>query len=156
MVIAILGGRCCGKSDLAAAICEKVHARVYTGRAYLDFAKDETEGKVRFMAELEAEQATDAYLIYLVTEPELTELLPRTCLRVLCKAPKKTVKARFEAKLEEPLSPAVSAMLDRQYNAFDGCAHSMILDPTSGDTSLLAVEVLEEAQRLMEHTNMPN
>ena len=39
MVIAILGGRCCGKSDLAAAICEKVHARVYTGRVSVSVAQ---------------------------------------------------------------------------------------------------------------------
>ena len=154
MVIAILGGRCCGKSDLAKAICEKIHATVYVGRAYLDFAKDETEAKARFLCALEDAQLSEDYLIYLVTEPELTELLPQHCLRVLCKAPRKTVKARFAAQLEEPLTSAVSAMLDRQYTAFDGCPHDMILDPTGGDPSLLAVEVLEEAQRLMNAIRM--
>jgi hypothetical protein len=149
MVIAILGGRCCGKSDLASAICEKIHATVYVGRAYLEFAKDETEAKARFLCMLEDAQLTDEYLIYLVTEPELVELLPPHCLRVLCKAPKKTVKARFAEKLAEPLTPAVSAMLDRQYTAFDGCGHEMILDPTGGDPALLAVEVLEEAALLL-------
>ena len=150
MVIAILGGRCCGKSVLANAICEKVHAEVYVGRVFLDFAKDETEAKVRFMAMLESKQATEDYVIYLINDPELTELLPPYCLRVLCKASKKTVKARFEAKLESPLTPAISAMLDKQYSSFDHCAHGMILDPTGGDTSLLAVEVLEEAQLLVD------
>ena len=149
MVIVIMGGRCCGKSTLANAICEKVHADVYTNRAYLQMDDDETEAKVRFMSMLDLAQTTEDYVIYLINDPALTELLPPCSLRVLCKTTLKNVKKRFEAQLGEKLTPPVAAMLEKQYRSFDGCAHAMALDPTSGDTSLLAAEVLGEAQLLV-------
>ena len=150
MVIAIMGGRCCGKSALSNAICEKIHADVYMNRAYLELDDDETEAKVRFMSMLDRAQTTDDYLIYLINDPALTELLPPCCLRVLCKTTLKNVKRRFEAQLGEKLTPPVAAMLEKQYRSFDGCAHALILDPTSGDTSLLAAEVLDEARLLVD------
>lgn len=144
MVIALIGGRCCGKSALAKAICEKVHATVYTGRGYQELATDELVARERFRRLLAEAQEADEYVIYLVTEKEQQELLPLGCLRVLCKATLKTVKARFAAQMGEPLTPAMSAMLEKQHGNFDSCPHMMALDPTGGDIDLLAVEILEQ------------
>lgn len=144
MVIALIGGRCCGKSALAKAICDKVHATVYTGRAYRDLSEDEVEGRRLFRELLARAQASDTYTIYLVTEKELQDLLPMGCLRVLCKATLKTVKARFAAQMGEPLTAAMAAMLEKQHRIFDDCPHMMALDPTDANPELLAVEILEQ------------
>ena len=145
MVIALIGGRCCGKSAMARAICEKVHATVYSGRAYTELAEDEDEAKRRFRQLLAEAQESEEYVIYVVTEKEQQEFLPRGCLRVLCKATLKTVKARFAQQMGEPLTPTMAAMLEKQHGSFDSCPHMMALDPTGGNPELLAVEILEQA-----------
>ncbi len=145
MVIALIGGRCCGKSALAKAICDKVHARLFTGRSYMELDPDEAKARAIFRQMLLEEEFTDSYIIYIITERELTELLPPRCLKVLCKASLKTVMARFSAQIQEPLNPAMTAMLKKQYNSFDECPHDLSVDPTWYDPDLLAVAVLEEA-----------
>lgn len=146
MVIALIGGRCCGKSALAKAICEKVHATVYTGCAYRELAPEEPEARARFQALLAQAQEREDFVIYLVTDKTLQSVLPEGCLRVLCKAQLKTVKERFAAQMGEPLTFAMIAMLERQYNSFDDCPHTLRLDPTADDPQLLAVQVLEAAR----------
>ena len=145
MVIALIGGRCCGKSDLAKAICDKVLARLFTGRSYMELADSEPEARAAFRQLLEQAQHTEDYVIYIVTDRELMELLPPCCLRVLCKASLKTVKARFSAQMQEPLTAAMAAMLKKQYDSFDDCPHDLRVDPTLYEPELLAVAVLEEA-----------
>ena len=145
MVIALIGGRCCGKSALAKAICDKVHAALFTGRSYMELDPDEPTARARFRQLLLGEQFTDSYVIYIVTDRELMELLPPRCLKVLCKANIKTVMARFSEQMQEPLTPAMTAMLKKQYNSFDECPHDLSVDPTWYDPDLLAVAVLEEA-----------
>ena len=145
MVIALIGGRCCGKSDLAKAICDKVLARLFTGRSYMELADSEPEARAAFRQLLEQAQHTEDYVIYIVTDRELMELLPPRCLRVLCKASLKTVKARFSAQMQEPLTSAMAAMLKKQYDSFDDCPHDLRVDPTLYEPELLAVAVLEEA-----------
>ena len=145
MVIALIGGRCCGKSDLAKAICDKVLARLFTGRSYMELADSEPEARAAFRQLLEQAQHTEDYVIYIVTDRELMELLPPRCLRVLCKASLKTVKARFSAQMQEPLTAAMAAMLKKQYDSFDDCPHDLRVDPTLYEPELLAVAVLEEA-----------
>lgn len=145
MVIALIGGRCCGKSDLARAICDKVHARLFTGHSYMELASEENEAKAAFRHLMEQAQNAEDYVIYIVTDRELMELLPEHCLRVLCKASLKTVKTRFAAQMQEPLTPAMAAMLKKQYDSFDDCPHDLRVDPTLYEPELLAVAVLEEA-----------
>ena len=145
MVIALIGGRCCGKSALAKAICDKVHAEIFTGCSYRDLAPEESTARALFRQRMLEEEFTDSYLIYIVTDREQMNLLPPRCLRVLCKASLKTVMARFSAQMQEPLTPAMAAMLKKQYNSFDECPHDLSVDPTWYDPDLLAVAVLEEA-----------
>ena len=145
MVIALIGGRCCGKSDLARAICDKVRARLFTGRSYMELAPSEPEARAAFRQLLEQAQDEEDYVIYIVTDRELMELLPERCLRVLCKASLKTVKTRFAAQMQEPLTAAMTAMLKKQYDSFDECPHDLRVDPTLYEPELLAVAVLEEA-----------
>ena len=145
MVIALIGGRCCGKSALARAICDKVHARLFTGRSYMELDPDETRARALFRDLLIQEQFTNSYVIYIVTEKELVDLLPPRCLRVFCKAGLKTVMARFSEQMQEPLTQTMAAMLKRQYNSFDECPHDLSVDPTWYDPDILAVAILEEA-----------
>ena len=128
MVIALIGGRCCGKSALAKAICDKVHAQLFTGRTYLELAADETEALEKFKALLAQKRATEDYVIYIVTEKDMLELLPAGCLRVRCKASLDTVKARFAAQLGEELPPSVAAMLEKQHGNFDGRIYDLTVD----------------------------
>ena len=145
MVIALIGGRCCGKSALAKAICDKVHAQLFTGRSYMDLDPEENKARAIFRQMLLEEEFTADYVIYIVTDRELMSLLPPRCLRVLCKASLKTVMARFSEQIQSPLTPAMTAMLKKQYNSFDECPHDLSVDPTWYDPDLLAVAVLEEA-----------
>ena len=147
MVIALIGGRCCGKSALAKAICDKVHATVYTGGTYLDLAPDRAGALEAFKDLLTRAQSAEDYVIYVVTETELLDLLPPGCLRVQCKAPLETVKARFAAQLGEELPPAVAAMLEKQYGKFDGKIYDLTVDISQEPPELAAVRILEECHR---------
>lgn len=148
MVIAIIGERCTGKSALAAAICEKVHARVFTGRDYLELAEDPRDARHRFMELLDRNQAGEEQIfICIVTEHAQLALLPDDCFRVLCKSSLTTVKERFSVMLEGPLPQSISQMLTKQHGMFDGCRHHMTLDTEDADLSLLAVEILDLAQQ---------
>ena len=148
MVIAIIGERCTGKSALAAAICEKVHARVFTGRDYLELADDPQTARHRFMELLSENTGEEQIFICIVTEHAQLALLPDDCFRVLCKSSLATVKARFSAMLESPLPQAISHMLMKQHGMFDGCRHHMTLDTEDADLSMLAVEILDLAQQM--------
>lgn len=148
MVIAIIGERCTGKSALAAAICEKVHARVFAGRDYLELADDPREARHRFMELLHESTGEERILICIVTEHAQLALLPEDCFRVLCKSSLATVKQRFSAMLEAPLPLSIVQMLTKQHGMFDGCRHHMTLDTEDADLSMLAVEILDLAQQM--------
>lgn len=149
MLIVIAGERCTGKSSLAKAILAKIHAEFFAGRDYVRLAPTEPEAVDRFQLLLAEKQHSEDYVIYLLTEPDLFALVPPDSFVVLCRSRLETSKARFARQMPDgELSPAIAAMLERQRGCFDHIPHSLTLDTDGADLSLLAVEVLEQAEAL--------
>lgn len=149
MLIVIAGERCTGKSALTRAILEKIHAELFTGRDYMRLAPTEPEAADLFRRLLTEKQHTDDYVIFLLTEPGLYALVPPGSFVVMCRSRLETSKARFAMQMPDGvLSPSIAAMLERQRGSFDHIPHDLTLDTDGADLSLLAVEVLEQVERL--------
>ncbi len=149
MLIIIAGERCTGKSDLAKAIMEKIHAEFFAGRDYVRLAPTEPEAVDRFQLLLAEKQHSEDYVIFLLTEPDLFALVPPGSFVVMCRSRLETSKARFARQMPDgDLSPVIASMLERQRGCFDHIPRSLTLDTDGADLSLLAVEVLEQAEAL--------
>ena len=61
MLIVIAGERCTGKSALARAIMEKIHAEFFAGRDYVRLASTEPEAVNRFQLLLAEKQYAEDY-----------------------------------------------------------------------------------------------
>ena len=147
MLIVIAGERCTGKSALARAILEKIHAELFTGRDYVRLAPTEPEAADKFQLLMSEKQHSEDYMIFLLTEPDLYNLVPPGSFVVMCRSRLETSKARFAMQMPDgELSPSIAAMLERQQGSFDHIPHSLTLDTDGADLSLLAVEVLEQAE----------
>ncbi len=147
MLIVIAGERCTGKSALARAIMEKIHAEFFSGRDYIRLAPTEPEAVDCFQLLLAEKQTTEDYVIFILTEPGLFALVPPNSFVVMCRSRLETSKVRFARQMPDGvLSPSIAAMLERQRGSFDHIPHSLTLDTDGADLSLLAVEVLEQAE----------
>ena len=131
MVIGIFGESCTGKSTLARLLQTRLQARVYTGKDYLRFSKNENIAKKLFRKELEAAASGD-HILYVIAEPEHLGLLPEGALRVLVTADLEQIKSRFAQRMQGNLPAPVAAMLERKHGCFDGEAHH--LHVVSGQT----------------------
>ena len=149
MLIVIAGERCTGKSALTRAILDKINAELFTGRDYVRLAPTEPEAVDKFQLRLAEAQHSEDYVIFLLTEPDLYFLVPPGSFVVMCRSRLETSKARFARQMPDgELSPSIAAMLERQRGSFDHIPHSLTLDTDGADLSLLAVEVLEQAEAL--------
>ena len=147
MLIVIAGERCTGKSALARAILDKIHAELFTGRDYVRLAPTEPEAVDKFQLLLAEKQRSEDYVIFLLTAPDLYNLVPPGSFVVMCRSRLETSKARFARQMPDGvLSPSIAAMLEHQRGSFDHIPHSLTLDTDGADLSLLAVEVLEQAE----------
>lgn len=150
MLIVIAGERCTGKSALAHALMEKINAEFFSGRDYLRLAPTEPVALKRFQTLLAEKQHSEDYMIYLLTEPNLYSLVPPDSFVVMCRSRLETSKARFARQMPDgDLSPSIAAMLERQRGSFDFIPRSLTLDTDGADLSLLAVEVLEQAEKVL-------
>ena len=131
MVIGIFGESCTGKSTLAQLLQTRLDARVYTGKDYLRFSKNENMAKKLFQKELEA-AVSGGNIVYVISEPEHLPLLPEGALRVLVTADLEQIKARFSKRMNGNLPAAVGAMLERKHGCFDKEMHH--LHVVSGQT----------------------
>ena len=149
MLIVIAGERCTGKSALARALMEKINSAFFSGRAYERLAPTEPEAVAQFRRLLAEKQRSEDYLIFLLTEPELYDLVPPDSFVVMCRSRLETSKARFARQMPDgELSPSIAAMLERQQGSFDHIPRSLTLDTDGADLSLLAVEVLEQVEQM--------
>ena len=82
MVIGIFGESCTGKSSIAEVLCEKLGARVVTGKDYLKLAKQEAEAERLFSEQLASALTGSESIIYVLTEQELLKFLPEGCFRI--------------------------------------------------------------------------
>lgn len=118
MVIAIFGESCTGKSTLADALKETLHAEVFTGKDYLRMHANEAMAQRLFVKKL-TEAVEGENLIYVLTEPELLTLLPSGAYRILVTEELDVIKERFAARMQGKLPPPVANMLERRHGCFD-------------------------------------
>lgn len=128
MVIAIFGESCTGKSTLADAIRERLDAQVFTGKDYLRLHGNEQMAQRLFMKKL-ADAVDGENIIFVLTEPELLQLLPAGAYRILVTEELDVIKERFAARMHGKLPPPVAVMLERKHGCFDNepcdlCVHA--------------------------------
>lgn len=133
MVIGIFGESCTGKSSLAQLLKNRLDAKVYTGKDYLRFSKNESMAKNLFRKELES-AVSGKHILYVISEPEHLQLLPETALRMLVTADLEWIKSRFAQRMKGNLPAAVSAMLERKHGCFDREPHHIHV--VSGETDM--------------------
>jgi len=124
MVICLFGENCTGKSSIANDLKTSLNAELVTGKDYLRLAKNETDAKAAFSAQL-ADRMTSGDLVYVVSEPEQLALLPAGCLRVLVTAELPVIKQRFAARMGGRLPAPVESMLERKHGLFDTIPHDL-------------------------------
>ena len=124
-VVALIGGSCVGKSTLAGALRNKLGAQIYTGKDYVRLAKGEAKAR-RMFAELLASAV--APVVFVVSEKDQLDLLPKDCVRVLMSAPLEIVRERFAKRMDGKLPPPVAAMLEKKHGMFGGIARDLFLE----------------------------
>ncbi len=124
MVIGIFGESCTGKSTLAEALEIRLDAEIFTGKDYLRLAKNETVAVKLFQKKLE-DAVNSEHIIYVISEKEHLNLLPKDAVRVLLTADLVTIKERFAKRMHGTLPPPVAAMLERKHGCFDKEAHDL-------------------------------
>lgn len=118
MVIGIIGESCTGKSTLADKLKLLLDAEIYTGKDYLQLAKNETIAKKLFEKKL-GEAISGQHIIYVISEQEYLPLLPDSAFRVLVTADLNVIKERFAQRMRGNLPAPVATMLERKHGCFD-------------------------------------
>lgn len=142
MVIGIIGENCSGKSTLARKIKEALGAEIVTGKDYLRMAKTESEAILLFKDKL-AQAMSGDNVIYVISEPEHTRLLPEGAIKILVSADLDTIKERFKARMRGDLPAHVSRMLEKKHGMFDGGTYDYRYDGANGDAAALCAALKE-------------
>ena len=148
MVIGMIGENCSGKSTLAASIRDALGAEIISGRDYLRMARSEAEAKRMFREKL-AGAVSGRNIIYVISEPDQTELLPEGAVRILVSADLDTIKARFRARMHGSLPAPVERMLESKHGMFDGGVYDYRYDGVHGDAAALC----EQLRRIDNNTD---
>ena len=139
MVIAIFGESCTGKSTLADLLAKRLNARVYSGKDYLRFAKNEADAKKSFCQTL---GNTRDVIVYVVTENDQLSLLPANCLRVLATADIETIKSRLAKRMGGVLPAPVGAMLERKHGMFDREPRDLTFNSSEQSAEIIVDKIL--------------
>ena len=142
MVIGIIGENCSGKSTLANEIKEAIVAEIITGKDYLRMAKTESEAVLLFKDKL-AQAMSGDNVIYVISEPEHTRLLPEGAIKILVSADLDTIKERFKARMRGDLPAQVSRMLEKKHGMFDSGTYDYRYDGANGDAAALCAALKE-------------
>lgn len=142
MVIGIIGENCSGKSTLAEKIGKSIEAEIITGKDYLRMAKSEAMATALFRKKLK-EAVKGDNVIYVISEQELTDLLPEGAFRILVSADIETIKERFRERMHGNLPDPVAKMLERKHGAFDGGTYDYRFDGVGGNADVLC-EIIKE------------
>ena len=133
MIIGIIGENCTGKSTLAEALKQAFGAEIYSGKDYLRLAKSEGEAAALFKEKLRQAAAAGETIVYVISEPAQTALLPAGAVKILCTADLETIKERFKARMHGVLPPPVAQMLERKHGLFDSGDYFLRYDGAHGD-----------------------
>ena len=127
MLIAIIGENCVGKSTLANKINEKIGAKIYSGKDYLRLEKNPSAAMETFETILKASVNGDN-IIYLITEQEHIQLLPKGAFRIVLTAELDVIKARFKERMRGNLPMPVEKMLEAKHGMYDTLDCNIKLD----------------------------
>ncbi len=127
MLIAIIGENCVGKSTLADRINEKLHAKIYSGKDYLRLEKNPSVALEKFKTMLN-EAVTGENVIYVITEKEHVDLLPKNAFRIVLTAELDIIKERFKERMRGNLPPPVEKMLESKHGMYDDLECNLKLD----------------------------
>ena len=127
MLITIIGENCVGKSTLANKINEKFGAKIYSGKDYLRLEKNPSAAMETFKATLQASVDGDN-IIYIITEKEHIQLLPKGAFKIVLTAELDVIKARFKERMRGNLPMPVEKMLEAKHGMHDALDCNIKLD----------------------------
>lgn len=116
MVLAIIGESCTGKSTLVEELKKHINFTEYTGKDYTRLASSEAMAKLKFKKLL---QETDEPIIYVITEKELLDFLPKKAKKVVITESLDVIKDRFKQRMHGNLPKPVEMMLEKKHGMFD-------------------------------------
>ena len=143
MVIGIFGESCTGKSTLADKIAAALPCDIYTDKDYLRLARCESIAKALFQKKL-AEAVSRENIIYVISELEHMDLLPKQALGILVTAHLELIKSRFAQRMHGTLPESVAAMLERRHGCFDVCHHDLHVTSGRNDLEEVVREILNQ------------
>ena len=118
MLVAIIGENCVGKSTLAQKINEMLNAKIYTGKDYLRLEKNPAVAEKSFK-ELLSNALLGDNVIYIITEKEHLNLLPKGAFKILLTAELSVIKQRFKERMRGNLPLPVEKMLESKHGIYD-------------------------------------
>ncbi len=118
MLVAIIGENCVGKSTLAQKINERLNAKIYTGKDYLRLEKNPALAEKSFK-ELLSNALLGDNVIYIITEKEHLNLLPKGAFKILLTAELSVIKQRFKERMRGNLPLPVEKMLESKHGIYD-------------------------------------
>ncbi len=118
MLVAIIGENCVGKSTLAQKINERLNAKIYTGKDYLRLEKNPAAAEKSFK-ELLSNALLGDNVIYIITEKEHLNLLPKGAFKILLTAELSVIKQRFKERMRGNLPLPVEKMLESKHGIYD-------------------------------------
>lgn len=127
MLIAIIGENCVGKSTLADSINDTIKAKIYAGKDYLRLEKNPSMALEKFKSILN-EAINGDNLIYLITEKEHIQLLPKGTFRIVLTAELDDIKERFKNRMRGNLPLPVEKMLEAKHGMYDNLECNLKLD----------------------------
>lgn len=143
MVIAIFGESCVGKSTIAKKICQTIDARIYTGKDYLRFSKNEELAKKLFAKQLQEAVNGDS-IIYVISEKEHLKLLPEQAIRILVTADLELIKKRFSARMQGSLPMQIEKMLEKKHGCFDNEKYDFKIDSQENNIEDILNQIQEK------------
>jgi shikimate kinase len=148
MIIALIGESCTGKTTIADILQEETGARLFTGKDYMKLAKNPEEAKKLFKKLLLDEQESKNHIIYVISEVDQMELLPKGSFRILLEADLGTIKKRFSERLKGAMPPPIETMLERKHGMFAQIEYQMKFKTDESDPNEIYRKVSGELWKI--------
>jgi adenylate kinase family enzyme len=142
MVIGIFGESCAGKSTIAEALSKKIEVKIHTGKNYMKLAKNEADAIKLFRDELNIKATTTDTIIYVISEKEHLQFLPKESIRILVTAELDIIKERFSKRMNGNLPPPVEAMLEMKHGMFDNEEYDLLVNNVNESISDICENII--------------
>lgn len=127
MLIAIIGENCVGKSTLANKINERFNGKIYSGKDYLRLEKNPTIALEKFKQIL-SDAVVSENVIYLITEKEHLDLLPKDTIKIVLTAELELIKERFKTRMRGTLPLPIEKMLEAKHGMYDDLECDLLIN----------------------------